>query len=1242
VSVYGITSKDIHREAQEPSEQMGATVEQANAYYLDESYESYFVEYIGDVATSVRRTGVGDVFFFNKFFTLLFVKKGSIGQLLQSAPEIINIEKNFIYTLLPLRTEEELPDLSVINVENTTLNGERVIVGIVGTGIDYLNPRFITERGETRIVSIWDQSLNQGPKPETFIYGTEFTRENINNAIRAKSIGEEPYQIVNHKDEIGHGTAVAGIIGGRSLDESELFKSVAPSCEFAIIKLKTAKRSNLELVGLEDHVGNVYDSNDVTASMRYLSQLQQKLKAPMVVYLTIGTNLGGHDGGTVAERYLDFFTNRRDFTMVTSTGGEGNTATHSSGNLLETGGSNIVEVKVSTEQKNLLLSVYTVTPDRVSLGIISPNGQSLDKIDVPFVNGGEISVALGESNIYIQYFLEEAGIGDQRIDILFRNMDEGIWKINIIGDTVVNGQYNCWLQQRELLKGDTRFLKPNSAITLMTPATAKNIIVASSYNEIEGTILGESGRGFTRDGRIKPQVAVGSKNIITIGLNNSNTVSSGPAISGALLTGAVALLFQWGVVRNNDIDLFPQKIASYIIEGSDKREAVIYPNEREGFGVFNFEKFLRNLENKSRVSEVSRCDSYFLNSEFNTSREVAPVDSINYSEEIFQNYYLNEEYDNYIVDYTGNIFETFENIDYGVVYFSDNFSAIVSIKRGMVERLLEDVPEITNIQKSSVYNLSNLQISNEPYVPLAFDKMGLSLEGQDVIVGVIGTGIDYLNERFMTQDERSRVLTIWDQTLEQGPPAINTFGTEFTTEKINEAIRLSKEGGDPYSVVSHKDDNGYGTSIAGIIGARNLGGNDDLISLAPRCNFAIVKLKEAKNNTLELNGIEERKGDIYETTDIALALKYLSTIQIKENKPMVVYVPLGSNCGGHDGSDGLERYIDFLLNQRGFVVVNTSGNQGNTNTHTSGVLSSSGAVETIVIMIDEEEKNFCMAIYLELGDRVSLGIIAPNGETIERIQAPLAQEDIVEVSIQDTLIEIRYLIQEPTGGSQAIMLSMKGVKSGIWQIQLLGDSILGGRYDAWMLQSELLSVDTKFLKSDETITLMLPSTAQNILTGTYFNEVANKLPVESGRGYTRDRRIKPGVAVGGTNILTVGLNGRYIVASGDAMAGGILAGITALLLQWGIVQENDIQMFPSRIRIYLIAACTKQEGVQYPNREVGYGVLSINELFRILSELSKNPSSRNINDHSIVKFSKELYINIPKELYCRILNKTFI
>jgi len=1233
VSVNKNTFKNIYREVQEGNQQIGATVDQASTYYSDESYESYFVEYTGDIGENVRKTGIGDIFFFNKFFALLFVKKGELSNLLKMVPEIINVEKSFIYTLLPFKVEEDLPDLTVINKENTSLNGEGVIVGIVGTGIDYLNPRFLNERGETRILSIWDQSLDTGPKPATFFYGTEINREDINDAIKIKAIGQNPYGLVNHKDDVGHGTAVAGIIGGRNLGGRDLFKSVAPNCEFAIVKLKKAKRSNLQLIGVEDYGGNAYDSNDITASMRYLSELQQRLKSPMVVYLTVGTNSGGHDGGTVAERYIDFFTNRRDFTIVTSTGGEGNAATHSSGNLLETGGSNMVEVKVAQGEKNLFMSIYTAKSDRVYIGITSPKGNTIERIDIPFISGAEVNVALEESNIYMQYFLEEEGIGDQRIDILFKNIYEGIWKISIIGDTLTSGSYNCWLQQRELLEAGTRFLKPNAAITLMTPSTANNSIVSSSYNQIEGTILLESGRGFTRDGRIKPQLAIEAKNILTPSLNNSTIVTSGPAVAGAMLTGVVALLFQWGIVKSNDINLFPQKIVSYLIKGVERKEGATYPNEREGFGVFNFQKFFNGLGIGARSALLDKGNNKMGTNEIKGN--MREVNTKNTQEDIFKNYYLNEEYENYIVDYTGNIYDSFKNIDYGVVYFSENFGAMVSIEKGMVGRLLSEVPEITNIQNSYLFNLSNLQTSNEPYVPLTFDKSGLNLEGQEVIVGIIGTGIDYLRERFMTQDGRTRILNIWDQTVDTGEAPLGTFGTEFTSEEINRAIKVNKDGGDPYSIVNHKDDNGYGTAVAGVIGARNLGGNDDIISLVPRCEFAIVKLKEAKTNTLELSGVMERNGKIYETTDIAIALRYLADIQAKENKPMAVFVPLGSNCGGHDGSDALERYISFLVNQRGFVVVTTSGNQGNTDTHTSGTLLGTGDVKTIDVIIAEEEKNFCMGIYLNLADRVSIGFITPDGTIVEKIPAPLGQEDIVIINVKDTLIEIRYLIQEQSQGDQAIIISMKGVTSGVWQIQLFGDAILGGRYDAWMHQRELLKPDTKFLRSDEYITLMTPSTSEGILVGSYFNEIKNKIAPESGRGYTRDVRIKPGIGIGGTNILTLSLKGEAVVASGDAISGGILTGATAILLQWGIVEKNDINMFPSRIRNYLIAGVEREEGVTYPNREVGYGVLSISKLFQILSEISIKRGSLHESKNENLTY-QNLYINIPKEIYHKI------
>jgi hypothetical protein len=63
--------------------------------------------------------------------------------------------------------------------------------------------------GTTRIVSIWDQIISGSPPPN-FNFGTEYSRDTINAALKL----ENPMELVPSMDELGHGRMVAGIAAG--------------------------------------------------------------------------------------------------------------------------------------------------------------------------------------------------------------------------------------------------------------------------------------------------------------------------------------------------------------------------------------------------------------------------------------------------------------------------------------------------------------------------------------------------------------------------------------------------------------------------------------------------------------------------------------------------------------------------------------------------------------------------------------------------------------------------------------------------------------------------------------------------------------------------------------------------------------------------------------------------------------------------------------------------------------------
>ena len=117
------------------------------------------------------------------------------------------------------------------------LKGEGVLVGIIDTGVDYTNPLFRYSDGSSRILRIWDQTVQDGTPPEGILYGAEYRKEEIDEALQA----ERPYDVVPSRDENGHGTFVTGVVcGGEDIPNG--FIGAVPNAGIAVVKLKEAKR----------------------------------------------------------------------------------------------------------------------------------------------------------------------------------------------------------------------------------------------------------------------------------------------------------------------------------------------------------------------------------------------------------------------------------------------------------------------------------------------------------------------------------------------------------------------------------------------------------------------------------------------------------------------------------------------------------------------------------------------------------------------------------------------------------------------------------------------------------------------------------------------------------------------------------------------------------------------------------------------------------------------------------------
>ena len=82
----------------------------------------------------------------------------------------------------------------------------------------------------------------------------------------------------------------------------------------------------------------------------------------------------------------------------------------------------------------------------------------------------------------------------------------------------------------------------------------------------------------------------------------------------------------------------------------------------------------------------------------------------------------------------------------------------------------------------------------------------------------------------------------------------------------------------------------------------------------------------------------------------------------------------------------------------------------------------------------------------------------------------------------------------------------------------------------------------------------------------------------------------------GVGIETAAPDNRYLSQTGTSIATPFVTGAAALLMQWGIVDENDLFLYGEKVKAYLQRGARPLPGfVEYPNNQVGYGALCVRD-----------------------------------------------
>lgn len=494
-----------------------------------------------------------------------------------------------LFTLLDLESLEASGILAVQNQPVLGLKGQDVLIGFIDTGIDYTHPAFRRPDGLSRIVGIWDQTLQTGQPPFDLSYGTAYSQEELNQALGM----EDPFSLVPSRDENGHGTFLAGVAAGSALPQQS-FSGAAPEALIAMVKLKPAKEYLKEIFYVTGSAP-AYQSTDIMLGIRYLILLADALKKPLILCLGLGSNQGSHSGSSPLDSMLSVTDQYRGIHAVTAAGNEAGKAHHFYGTAANSGAYEAVEILVEPGTSGFCAELWGQPPEVYAVGFESPLGEVIQKLPPRISFSENISFILENTRIFVTSEIVQTVSGHQLIFIRFSDPTPGSWKIRVYTDSFNNGNYHIWLPITGFSDPDVRFLRPNPDTTLTVPSASVSTMTTAAYNAYDNSLFLNSSRGFTRTGQIKPDFAAPGVNVFGPNLRGGFTTATGTSVAAAITAGACAQIVEWGMGRTPPRIFNNTELKSLFIRGADRSRQELYPNREWGYGTLNVYQVFSSL-----------------------------------------------------------------------------------------------------------------------------------------------------------------------------------------------------------------------------------------------------------------------------------------------------------------------------------------------------------------------------------------------------------------------------------------------------------------------------------------------------------------------------------------------------------------------------------------------------------------------------------------------------------------------
>ncbi|MBQ4283821.1 MAG: S8 family peptidase [Lachnospira sp.] len=516
-----------------------------------------------------------------------------------------------LYGLMDTTSMDASGITATLNQPFLNVAGQGTIIGIIDTGIDYTLDIFKFSPVDTKIGVIWDQTIHTTKEERTiqeqvfrreleeddaaYNYGTMYIKEQINEALSVIMEGNDPYEIVPSKDESGHGTYMAGIAAGNTVQNvSTDFTGAAPMAELAVVKLKPAKQYLRDYYLIKEEA-EAYQENDIMLAVSFLLKYAQLRKLPLVIYIGLGTGSGPRLGATPLGAVLSDAAEIPNIVVVTAIGNEANERLHVFGRINDMSEPGIIEINVGEGERGFVMEVWASTQDVLSVSLVSPSGETIPRIPARPGSSNVFRFLLEGTEVSVDYRVVETLSGFELVFIRFDAPTPGIWRVNVYSITNIEGVYNAWMPIREFLSGDTFLLGASQTTTLLEPAAAPAVITVGAYDHITEAGFIDSSRGYTAQGQVKPDLVAPGVNVYGPMPNGGYIYRSGTSVAAAHVAGAAALLLCWGVYYEYLPFMGTNDVRYILIRGAKRDMQESYPNRIMGYGKLDLIESFRQL-----------------------------------------------------------------------------------------------------------------------------------------------------------------------------------------------------------------------------------------------------------------------------------------------------------------------------------------------------------------------------------------------------------------------------------------------------------------------------------------------------------------------------------------------------------------------------------------------------------------------------------------------------------------------